>query len=165
MFLNFFFLFLQGQERDVVILSFVRANPQANIGFLSQRQRLNVALTRARRSCFIVASLSSLSQNDDWKSLIQNAQDRNVIRTITQAEENNRAHIRNLVQKWDECLCTCVAVCTGPSLWLLIYILERAVHYGWHLRVKKLCCTFCMEWTWFHMWQFSKGKEKQASLP
>nr|XP_027224529.1 uncharacterized protein LOC113816670 [Penaeus vannamei] len=89
----------QGQERDVVILSFVRANPEANIGFLSQRQRLNVALTRARRSCYIVASLSSLAKNDDWKSLIQNAHDRNVVKTITQAEENDRAHIRKLVQK------------------------------------------------------------------
>lgn len=83
----------------MVILSFVRANPEANIGFLSQRQRLNVALTRARRSCYIVASLSSLSQNSDWQSLIQNAQNRSVIRTITQAEENDRAHIRKLVQK------------------------------------------------------------------
>ncbi|XP_047469501.1 uncharacterized protein LOC125025526 [Penaeus chinensis] len=89
----------QGQERDVVILSFVRANAEANIGFLSQRQRLNVALTRARRSCFIVANLSTLAKNEDWKSLIQNAQERSVIRTITQAEENNRAHIRMLVQK------------------------------------------------------------------
>ena len=38
----------QGGEEDVIIISTVRSNGSGNIGFLSNRQRANVALTRAR---------------------------------------------------------------------------------------------------------------------
>ncbi|XP_064079400.1 uncharacterized protein LOC135196478 [Macrobrachium nipponense] len=78
----------QGQERDVIILSFVRANPASQIGFLSEPQRLNVALTRGRKSCFVVASLSSLSQNKDWQSLISNARARNLVYEIQDGHMN-----------------------------------------------------------------------------
>ncbi|XP_069941349.1 uncharacterized protein [Cherax quadricarinatus] len=89
----------QGQERDIIILSFVRGNSGANIGFLSQRQRLNVALTRARKSCFIVASLSSLSNNKDWESLIKNAERRGLISVITGKEEGNKSYIKSVLLK------------------------------------------------------------------
>ncbi|XP_068237644.1 uncharacterized protein [Palaemon carinicauda] len=78
----------QGQERDVIILSFVRANSTSQIGFLSERQRLNVALTRARKSCFVVASLSSLSQNKDWQSLIADARSRKLVFDIHDGQMN-----------------------------------------------------------------------------
>jgi senataxin len=38
----------QGSEEDVIILSTVRSNGAGSIGFLSNRRRANVALTRAR---------------------------------------------------------------------------------------------------------------------
>jgi senataxin len=38
----------QGSEEDIIILSTVRSNSKASIGFLSERRRANVALTRAR---------------------------------------------------------------------------------------------------------------------
>lgn len=75
----------QGQERDMIVLSFVRANNNNSIGFLSQRQRLNVALTRARRCCILVANLASLKGNKDWQSLITDAQQRGRIIAL----ENN----------------------------------------------------------------------------
>lgn len=40
----------QGQERDVIIMSCVRSN---GIGFLSDKQRLCVALTRAKHSLIL----------------------------------------------------------------------------------------------------------------
>lgn len=38
----------QGGEQDVIIFSTVRCNDMGAIGFLKNRQRVNVALTRAR---------------------------------------------------------------------------------------------------------------------
>jgi superfamily I DNA and/or RNA helicase len=38
----------QGGEDDVIIISTVRCNGSGRVGFLSNRQRANVALTRAR---------------------------------------------------------------------------------------------------------------------
>jgi senataxin len=38
----------QGGEEDIIIISTVRSNEDAKVGFLSNRQRANVALTRAR---------------------------------------------------------------------------------------------------------------------
>ena len=37
----------QGGERDIIVISCVRAST-TNIGFLQEKERLNVALTRAR---------------------------------------------------------------------------------------------------------------------
>lgn len=38
----------QGGEEDVIIISTVRCNRNGSVGFLSNHQRTNVALTRAR---------------------------------------------------------------------------------------------------------------------
>jgi len=38
----------QGGEEDIIIISTVRSNKNGSVGFLSNHQRTNVALTRAR---------------------------------------------------------------------------------------------------------------------
>ena len=44
----------QGQERDVIFISLVRANEDGQIGFLNDLRRMNVAITRAmNETCYI----------------------------------------------------------------------------------------------------------------
>ena len=54
----------QGSEREMIIISFVRSNPQGFSGFLTfpneGPRRLNVALTRARRRCVLVGNFETL---------------------------------------------------------------------------------------------------------
>ncbi|CAH1398076.1 unnamed protein product [Nezara viridula] len=65
----------QGQERDVILLSIVRTS---GIGFLNDHQRLNVALTRARKALYIVGNFTSLQTTDIWKDLLTDAKERNL---------------------------------------------------------------------------------------
>jgi hypothetical protein len=68
----------QGQEADVVVVSFVRTprNPLPNTGrWLQDPRRLNVALTRARRSLILIGnldSLASLSGDKDGEEILDN---------------------------------------------------------------------------------------------
>ncbi|KAJ0920874.1 putative P-loop containing nucleoside triphosphate hydrolase, DNA2/NAM7 helicase, helicase [Helianthus annuus] len=65
----------QGQERDVIIMSCVRASGHG-VGFVADIRRMNVALTRARRALWVMGNASSLVQSDDWAALIADAKAR-----------------------------------------------------------------------------------------
>ncbi|POI28186.1 hypothetical protein CIB84_008064 [Bambusicola thoracicus] len=70
----------QGREKDCIIVTCVRANSsKGSIGFLASLQRLNVTITRARFSLFILGRLKTLMENKDWNKLIQDAQRRGAI--------------------------------------------------------------------------------------
>ena len=67
----------QGQERDIIIVSCVRAGKK-EIGFLASPQRLNVALTRAKESLFVCGHFNTLGRASGWSDLIANAEERQV---------------------------------------------------------------------------------------
>ena len=59
----------QGQERDVILISLVRANEDGQIGFLSDLRRMNVAITRARMKLIILGDASTLTKHPFYKKL------------------------------------------------------------------------------------------------
>ncbi len=52
----------QGRDRDIIIYSAVRSNPESNIGFMRDRRRLNVALSRARQLLVVVGDIDMLEK-------------------------------------------------------------------------------------------------------
>ena len=59
----------QGQERDVVMISLVRANEQGQIGFLQDLRRMNVAITRARMKLMILGDADTLKRHRFYQAL------------------------------------------------------------------------------------------------
>ena len=58
----------QGREKDVIVLSAVRANEAGEMGFLTDRRRLNVAITRARRGLIVLGHPRTLRNDSSWAS-------------------------------------------------------------------------------------------------
>uniref|UniRef100_A0A8B9QZ79 Senataxin n=1 Tax=Anas platyrhynchos TaxID=8839 RepID=A0A8B9QZ79_ANAPL len=88
----------QGREKDCIIVTCVRANStRGSIGFLASLQRLNVTITRARFSLFILGRLKTLMENKDWNELIQDAQRRGaIIKTSDQTYKKDAVKILKL---------------------------------------------------------------------
>ena len=60
----------QGQERDVIFISLVRANDQGQIGFLGDLRRMNVAITRARMKLVILGEAATLARHPFYADLL-----------------------------------------------------------------------------------------------
>ena len=59
----------QGREKETVILSMVRSNTEAEVGFLAESRRINVSVTRAKRCCLIIGDSSTLRSDSCLESL------------------------------------------------------------------------------------------------
>ena len=60
----------QGKECSVIILSFTRSNPYQNIGFVDDANRLNVAMSRARKKLVLIGDSNTFTRRahtDDHK--------------------------------------------------------------------------------------------------
>ncbi|KAF9494344.1 P-loop containing nucleoside triphosphate hydrolase protein [Pleurotus eryngii] len=51
---------MQGREKEAVVISLVRSNDRREVGFLKEKRRLNVAMTRAKRSLCVVGDSSTI---------------------------------------------------------------------------------------------------------
>jgi superfamily I DNA and/or RNA helicase len=61
----------QGREKEVVIMSLVRSNSTGEIGFLADKRRMNVAMTRARRKLIIIGDSATLASDEFFARLLE----------------------------------------------------------------------------------------------
>ncbi|KAF9563861.1 P-loop containing nucleoside triphosphate hydrolase protein [Agrocybe pediades] len=57
---------MQGREKEAVIISLVRSNDQREVGFLKEKRRMNVAMTRAKRHLCIVGDSSTVTHGGSY---------------------------------------------------------------------------------------------------
>lgn len=61
---------LTGREKEAIIISMVRSNDKGEVGFLSDKRRMNVAFTRARRHCAVICESETVSKDPFLATLV-----------------------------------------------------------------------------------------------
>jgi len=70
----------QGQENDIIIISTVRSD--GKIGFLKDKRRLNVSISRSRYSLIIFGDSSTLIKNRDWNNIVTEIKNMNCFKNV-----------------------------------------------------------------------------------
>lgn len=63
----------QGEENEIILLSLVRSNKENRIGFLNVKNRVCVALSRARCGLYVIGNFDFICKSekgDEWKQIV-----------------------------------------------------------------------------------------------
>ena len=64
----------QGREMDIIYISLVRSNDQADIGFLSDIRRMNVAMTRAKLRLVVLGDSATIGNHEFYKKFLEHVE-------------------------------------------------------------------------------------------
>ncbi|KAJ6738456.1 DNA2/NAM7 HELICASE FAMILY [Salix koriyanagi] len=89
----------QGGEEDLIIISTVRSNERGSVGFVSNPQRANVALTRARYCLWILGNEATLLKSGSiWKKIVNDAKHRQCFYNAEEDESLDQAITASLIE-------------------------------------------------------------------
>uniref|UniRef100_A0A0A8Y1G9 Helicase ATP-binding domain-containing protein n=1 Tax=Arundo donax TaxID=35708 RepID=A0A0A8Y1G9_ARUDO len=89
----------QGAEEDIIIISTVRSNGVGSVGFLTNLQRTNVALTRAKHCLWIVGNGTTLSISSSvWQKIVKGAQDRRCFFDVNEDKDLSNAVAKAIIE-------------------------------------------------------------------
>lgn len=90
----------QGGEEDLIIISTVRSNENGSVGFVSNPQRANVALTRARFCLWILGNEATLVKSGSiWKKIVNDAKHRRCFYNAEEDESLAQAITESLIEQ------------------------------------------------------------------
>ena len=64
----------QGREKEAVVVSLVRSNPDGELGFLADIRRINVALTRARKKLIVIGDSATVARHPFYAGFVRYAE-------------------------------------------------------------------------------------------
>ncbi|KAF0933823.1 hypothetical protein E2562_019280 [Oryza meyeriana var. granulata] len=89
----------QGAKEDIIIFSAVRSNSNGSVGFLSNRNRTNVALTRAKHCLWILGNATTLASTKTiWREIVADAKERGCLFNANEDKELNSAIIKAVIE-------------------------------------------------------------------
>ncbi|KXG36929.1 uncharacterized protein LOC8074437 [Sorghum bicolor] len=89
----------QGAEEDIIIISTVRSNGAGSVGFLTNLQRTNVALTRAKHCLWIVGNGTTLSNSKSvWQKVVKDARDRGCYFEASDDKDLSNAVVKAIIE-------------------------------------------------------------------
>ncbi|XP_064486607.1 NFX1-type zinc finger-containing protein 1-like [Ornithodoros turicata] len=70
----------QGEENDIILLSFVRSNPEKKVGFIKIPNRICVSLSRARKGVYCTGNFDIIGESSQvWKNIVKELKCQNAI--------------------------------------------------------------------------------------
>ena len=92
----------QGEENDIVLLSFVRSNSEGRVGFLGESNRICVALSRARQGLYCIGNFSLLKRKCKlWQDICDDLETHNAIGDSLQLVCKNHSNITHVLTSHD----------------------------------------------------------------
>lgn len=92
----------QGEDNKIILLTLVRSNLNNNIGYLAFKNRICVALSRAKEGFFIIGNMNCLSKASNiWKKILGELQTQEAIGTeltlVCSAHQNKYKVCKNTI--------------------------------------------------------------------
>jgi len=72
----------QGREKEAVVVTLVRSNPEGEIGFLGDVRRTNVAFTRARRKLIVIGDSATLANHEFYRRMLTDFETRGAYASV-----------------------------------------------------------------------------------